>query len=130
MPPIHILGGNQCLLQEDFEQGRRSSVRARVAIGIPSMHLDADGPLKAFGMGENEVLEGTIHAQSYNTDDTNRNTSLQLTITPKAMVTVAKLVDGKAPRGEHPYTIQGTCTGHAVTGVIEKISQVTIQLSR
>jgi hypothetical protein len=93
------------------------------------MHLDADGPLKAFGMGEQEVLEGTIHAQSYNSNDSNRNTSLQLTITPKAVVTVAKLIDGKAPPGTHPYTMQGTCTGHAITGIIEKISQVTIQLS-
>jgi len=93
------------------------------------MHLDADGPLKAFGIGEHEVLEGTIRAQSYNTNDTNRNTSLQLTITPKASITVAKLIDGKGALGTHPYTIQGTCTGHAITGVIERISQVTIQLS-
>jgi hypothetical protein len=90
--------------------------------------LDAEGQLKAFGVGDSEVLEGTL-PETFSTGGTNRHTSLQLSISPKAMVTIARLVDGKAPPGTHPYTIQGTCTGHAITGTVEKISQVTIQLS-
>ena len=97
--------------------------------GAGTMHVDADGPLKAFGVGEREVLEGTLRAQTYNSDDANKNVSLQLTITPRTGITIAKLVDGRLGHGSGPYTIQGTCTGHAITGVIQNISQVSIQLS-
>jgi len=129
VPPIHtVSGANQCLLQEDFEQGRRSSVRARAEITVPEFRVDADGTLKAFGMGANEVLEGTVHVQAYNTNS-NKNTSYQLAITPNAIVTMSPLIDDKAPRGTHPYTIQGTCTGHAITGLMQKLTQVTILLS-
>jgi hypothetical protein len=128
-PPTHILvSPNLCLLSEDFAQARKSSVRARVAAGIPSSHLDAEGALKAFGAGDSEVLEGTL-AESFSSGGGNRNTSLQLTITPRAMVTIERLDGGKPRPGSHAYTIQGTCTGHSITGVIEKISQVSIQLS-
>jgi hypothetical protein len=116
-------------LQDDIQYARTSSVRARVAIGVPSfIHGDADGPLKAFGVGQNEVLEGTLPIQWYNAD-TSKNETLQITITPTAKITLAGRVDGKLNRGTTPETIQGKCTGHSITGEVAKLFPLTIQLS-
>jgi hypothetical protein len=91
--------------------------------------MDAEGSLKAYGAGDSEVLEGTI-PESFSTGGNDKSSSLQLSITPKAMITIARLADGRIPSGTHPYTVQGTCMGHSITGTIEKITQVSIQLSR